>query len=77
MNSSELKDLLHEMLDDINEVETLEKVKNYFFYLKNRKKDWRTKPSDQGKESTEKLFKTLKMENFKYKKMFEKQLITD
>ncbi|MFK7772034.1 MAG: hypothetical protein AB8F94_07835 [Saprospiraceae bacterium] len=74
MNSSELKEMLHEMLDDINEVEALEKVKNYFFYLKNRKKDWRTQPSDQEKESTEKAIQEIENGEFQTQEKIRKAI---
>ncbi|MFT6319307.1 MAG: hypothetical protein ACJAT4_000224 [Granulosicoccus sp.] len=64
MNSSEIKEILHEMIVETEDFETLEKVKNYFFYLKNRKTDWRTQLSEEKKESTEKAIKKIETGEF-------------
>ncbi len=74
MNSSELKEMLHEMIDEINDFETLEKVKNYFFYLKNRKKDWRTELSGQEVESTEKAIQEIENGEFQIQENIRKAI---
>lgn len=62
------------MIDDTTEVEVLEKVKNYFFYLKNRKTDWRTQLSTEEKESTEKAIQQMENSEFQMQEKARKEI---
>jgi len=78
MNQSEIKEFLHEMILETDDLEILEKVKNYFFYLKNRKTDWRTQFPEEGQVSTEEAIKKIEAGEFQthenIRKEFNQQL---